>query len=143
MASTAKFGRVSLAAGAMSVVFAVTARYASSIYVADDWFVTEFIERHHLWRPGDGMLEAKATTFFTLTELNAIAWCYTASVVCALLGILGSFAAERRNEEPLLHAAGHLLGGMGLIAINWIWGLPALIVTTVAVLVYRDVRREP
>lgn len=141
--SRSTFGRVSIVVGGLAVLFAVIARYAASIYVADDWFITEFIEGHNLWRPGDGNLEARATTFFTLTELNAITWCYSASIVLALAAVLGSFAAELKNEESLMHAAGHVLGGMAIIAIDWRWGLPALIATGMALLVTRHVRREP
>ena len=142
MASDSTLGRFSIAGGALAVVLALTARYAASIYVADDWFVTEFIQRHHLWRPGDGKLEAKATTIFTLTELNAITWCYTASVVFSVLAIASSFAAEVANEDSLLHAAGHILGAMAFVVINWTWGLPTLMATTIAILVFRRVRKE-
>ena len=143
MTPNTRFGRVSLASGMLGVVFAVTARYTESIYDSNTWFVTEFIERHGLWRPGEGIPEAKATTVFTLTELNAIGWCYAVSIVCSLVAILSSFEAERRGEKPLLHAAGLVVGGMGLVTINLAWGLPALIASALAIIVMRHVQKEP
>jgi hypothetical protein len=137
-----KFGALSLGAGAVAVVLAVTARYAASIYTPTDWFVTEFIERHGLWKPGTGALEARAETIFTLTEENAIVWCYAFSIVFSLLAILSSYVAEWRDEDSLLYSAGYILGAMGFVAINWKWGLPALLASGAVLLVLRHARRE-
>jgi hypothetical protein len=133
-----KFGWASLVCGAVTGVLFFVSAYLSRFGRPRTGYILQFLDRIGVVnKERSYIVELKASSIFSLNDVNAIAWLTWCAVVLAIAAVVLALYAEYEGETTLNLSAGFLIA---TISIGLLYPLAMLLVQVFGVLVLFYVR---
>ena len=102
-----QYGLLSVIFGTISLIFAFIATYAQSIYyVRANWFVFFYLDKYGFINHTPSTPYLSQSSLLTISESNAIFWCYLISIMFAVYSAASVFVAQLKREHTLLFSMG-------------------------------------